>query len=777
MKNKQKVLAVAIATLFTQQGWAAEVEKLNIDEVEVHSSVIDSRIMKHPATVETYDRSQIDDSVNAATPAQTMKYMPSIQVRERFIGDRNGIIANRTIGAISSAQSLLYADGILLSNLLGNSYSYPPRWGMVSPEEIQSISMMYGPFSSLYAGNSLGGVISINTRMPEKFEAHANVQGFMQNFKLYGTNETLKGNHESASVGNKINDFSFFVSADRLENRGQPLDFSLATTTASSAVATAAVNDGSNKAVTGAYSDLSEKGLARKTFGAYNIDDSIQTNTKIKIAYDISPELKVTYSLGLWDLDGKTDVKSYIKDASGNPVYGGSTVTFNGATYSAPAMSPALNSSFHIMQAIDLQSKSKDPFNWQVTLSSYDYNRDISSASKLANNKNPYTEDFAGQVTDQGNSGWTVFESRGTFKLSEHTIDFGYHQDNYQLSSLVYSAADWRSKQKGALSSSSKGNTQTQAVYLQDKWQIDPHWALTFGGREESWEALKGHNQTTTSSIDYSKVTSTKFSPKISLNYEPIPAWGFRASYGKAYRFPTVTEMYQQLSTTSGIIQNNPNLKPEEVNSAELTAERRFANGLVRLTYFNEQRYDALISQTVATSLQSLSTCPAYVAGNSNATQCTFTQNVDHLRVHGVELASEWQDFLISRLDLHANATVTSSKVLQDALAPSYVGKVVNRLPSQLYKVVATYHVDDKLTMTLAGRFSGHQYINLDNSDINSDVYKAASRFLFVDVKANYKFSDRWTASIGVDNINNDKAYVSHPYPQRTGYLQMKFDY
>ena len=27
------------------------------------------------------------------------------------------------------------------------------------------------------------------------------------------------------------------------------------------------------------------------------------------------------------------------------------------------------------------------------------------------------------------------------------------------------------------------------------------------------------------------------------------------------------------------------------------------------------------------------------------------------------------------------------------------------------------------------------------------------------------------------DNINNDKAYVSHPYPQRTGYLQMKFDY
>ena len=228
--TKKSLLAITISTLFIQQGWAGE-EELKLDNVEVRGSVIDSRIMKHPATVETYDRQQIQDSVNAATPAQTMKYMPSIQVRERFIGDRNGIIANRTIGAISSAQSLLYADGVLLSNLLGNSYSYPPRWGMVSPEEIESISMMYGPFSSLYAGNSLGGVISINTRMPEKLEMHANVQTFMQNFKLYGTNETLKGNHESASIGNKINDLSFFVSVDRLENRGQPLDYSVATST------------------------------------------------------------------------------------------------------------------------------------------------------------------------------------------------------------------------------------------------------------------------------------------------------------------------------------------------------------------------------------------------------------------------------------------------------------------------------------------------------------------------------------------------------------------
>ena len=113
-----------------------ETRDLVTDTITVKDSFIDSRIIKFPATVETYDKKQIEESVNAATPAQTLKYLPSIQVRERSIGDPNGIIASRTIGAISSAQSMLYMDGILLSNLLGNSYSYPPRWGMVSPEEI-----------------------------------------------------------------------------------------------------------------------------------------------------------------------------------------------------------------------------------------------------------------------------------------------------------------------------------------------------------------------------------------------------------------------------------------------------------------------------------------------------------------------------------------------------------------------------------------------------------------------------------------------------------------
>ena len=746
-----------------------ETRDLVTDTITVKDSFIDSRIIKFPATVETYDKKQIEESVNAATPAQTLKYLPSIQVRERSIGDPNGIIASRTIGAISSAQSMLYMDGILLSNLLGNSYSYPPRWGMVSPEEIQNISMMYGPFSSIYAGNSLGGVINIQTRMPERFESHSSIQGFHQNFKLYGTDQTSIGNHETASFGNKINDLSFWFGVDRLENRGQPLDFSVLNRSSN--------NASSQTPITGAYEDISEKGANRVVFGATNITDSTQTNIKFKFAYDLSNQTKLNYTIGLWDLESKTDVQSYIKNSSGSPIYYGD-VNFNGKKYTVGAMNPAKGKALHIMQALDFKSDTKGFYDWQLTLSNYDYIKDLSNSADLATagRVDPYKQTTLGKLTDQNGTGWTIFDAKSTLRPKDHTIDIGYHIDGYQLKTTTNSTSDWTVNQKGDLLTASNGNTQTQALYIQDKWQISPLWSLTLGGREEYWQAYAGSNYNSSNSpnlTNYSDKSDTKFSPKVSLNYEPIPAWGFRAAFGKAYRFPTVTELYQQLTTSTNLaIQNNPNLKPEEIFSAELTAERRFSDGLVRVSFFNEHKYDALLSQT--TTVNTSTNCPS---ASSGATQCTYIQNVDHIRTYGAELSTQWQNVFISGLDLNANATFTDGKVLQDTLTPSNAGKNVPRLPKQLYKAVATYHVDNNLTLSLAGRYSGRQYINLDNSDINPETYKAASQFLFVDAKANYKFKDRWTASLGVDNIFNDQAYVSHPYPQRTGYAQIKFDY
>ena len=755
----KKIIPAILYLIVLPSALSGETADLVTGTIKVKDSFVDSRIMKFPATVETYDKRQIEESVNAATPAQTLKYLPSIQVRERSIGDRNGIISSRTIGSISSAQSMLYADGVLLSNLLGNSFSYPPRWGMVNPEEIQRISMMYGPFSSLYAGNSMGGVINIETRMPERLEAYAGVQSFIQNFKLYGTDQTKIGNREFFSIGNKVNDFSFWASMNRLENTAQPLDFSVANLSSTAA--------GGATPVTGAYQDKGISNQDRVVFGATAIDTSIQTNGKFKGQYEFLNQSKLTYTIGLWDLDSRQNVQSYIKDNDGNSIYGGD-VNFNNKKYSLARMNPAQAEAFHVMQSIDFKSNDKGFFNWQMTLSDYDYSKDLSNRSNLTetSNTNPYITK-TGQITDLSGTGWTVFDSRVTLRPKDHTIDLGYHLDYYHLRQTVNVSNDWMGSQKGAFTSLSSGNTKTHAVYVQDKWQISPEWALTLGGRQEHYEAYDGVNQNTSSIARYEDRSINTFSPKVSLSFEPIPAWGFRTAFGKAYRFPTVTELFQQLipdmcRSGCSIVENNPNLKPEEIYSSEITAERRFVNGLARASLFREDRYDALISQTNLSP----------VGGSTS-----YVQNVDHVRIHGIELATEWQNVIVPKLDLMANATLTDSEILKNDAAPSYINKKVPRIPRQLYKALATYRVSEDFTMSLATRYSGRQFIQLDNSDTNLETYAGASRLLFVDAKANYKFKDRWTASLGVDNIFNDQAYVHHPLSQRTGYAQIKFDY
>jgi iron complex outermembrane receptor protein len=772
MKN---TLLVAVLTVAPMLALAEHNENIELDEVTV-TAPLDSRIIRYPATVETYNKQQIEDTVNATTSMQTLKYLPSFQVRERYIGDRNGPIATRTTGTLSSAQTMLYADGVLLSNLLGNSFGFPPRWGFVSPEEIESVSILYGPFSALYAGNSFGGVVNLNTRMPTKLEAHANVQGFAQNFELYGTDKTVNGNHESASIGNKINELSFLLSVDRLESESQPMQFANALQSSTA--------PGGAPVVTGAFGDKEQTNKSRVTFGATGFDKSEQINTKVKLAYDITPQIKATYSLGVWDLDSRVDVESYIKDAAGQDVYNGQ-VNFGGFLYNVSGFTPSEAEALHIMQAFDVKSNTKGFFDWQVTLSDYDYQKDKNSASNPPTSGtvaagNPYLNRI-GRVTNLEGTGWTVFDARGTLRPvdgfgDQHVIDIGYHIDNYNLDSTTHNTADWSSGSKGLLFASSQGETLTQALYAQDKWQINPEWALTFGGRTEYWEATNGRNQTTLGGLlrtaDYQTQSETKFSPKVSLSFEPVPAWGFRVAAGQAFRFPTVSELYQQLSQGSTLVENNPNLKEEEVISGELTAERRFANGLVRASLFHESKYDALISQTVGNG----ASIP-FGTGTCAVTTCSFIQNVDHVRTNGIELSTIWENVAIHGLDILANATFTDAEILRNDLNPATHGNKPLRIPKQQYKVAATYHQGNNLTYTVAARYSGRQYNALDNTDVNPGTFGGTSKFFIVDVKANYKFADRFTASVGVDNINNYQAYVFHPYPQRTGYVQLKFDY
>jgi iron complex outermembrane receptor protein len=167
-----QLLVVAIAAGYVAADGRAQSMPMAVKLPEVTISEAPSIAQKYqlPATIESIDAEQMAESINVINTEDALKYLPSLIVRKRNFGDQQSPLATRTSGLGQSARSLIYADGFLLSSLIGNNNaSASPLWSLVTPEEVERIDVMYGPFSAAYPGNSMGAVVEISTRMPHKF--------------------------------------------------------------------------------------------------------------------------------------------------------------------------------------------------------------------------------------------------------------------------------------------------------------------------------------------------------------------------------------------------------------------------------------------------------------------------------------------------------------------------------------------------------------------------------------------------------------------------------
>ena len=183
-----------------------------------------------PTTMEGVTREQIERTINATDSEDALKYLPSLLVRKRYIGDYNhAILSSRASGTGNSARSAVYADGILLSNYLGNGVgglSFPPRWGLVTPEEIERVDVMYGPFSAAYPGNSVGAVVDY--RDPHADGLRGACQGRLRaaspSSSTTPTRPSAPGRPAPRSATRR-GDWSWCCNVNHTDSHGQPLTF------------------------------------------------------------------------------------------------------------------------------------------------------------------------------------------------------------------------------------------------------------------------------------------------------------------------------------------------------------------------------------------------------------------------------------------------------------------------------------------------------------------------------------------------------------------------
>ncbi len=364
-----------------------------------------------------------------------------------------------------------------------------------------------------------------------------------------------------------------------------------------------------------------------------------------------------------------------------------------------------------------------------------------------------------------GGTGWHTLSLRGTWRpagtdkgAGAQVIDFGYQQDGYRLRTLVSSTGDWIHGAAGARFSAFNGNTALRSVFAQDTWTISPRWKSTLGARYERWSADGGELGNAAAIVPFGQGRSeAHVSPKAALAFQLNPDWVLKASTGRAVRMPTVAELYQGSIDGDDIVNQDPNLKPEQSWTSELSAERSTYNGTLRATLFFERTRDALYSQALTPTVSTV-------------------QNVDAIRTNGVELAWQAADVGVKGLELSSSATYTDSRITANRSNPASVGKQQPRVPKWRATALASYKPYERLAFTLAARYSGVQYGQLDNSDSNGFSYMGFSKFFVVDARVRFKLDKQWSAALGIDNLNNYKYWAFHPYTQRTVVAELKFD-
>ncbi|MFI3189751.1 MAG: TonB-dependent receptor, partial [Methylococcales bacterium] len=333
----------------------------------------------------------------------------------------------------------------------------------------------------------------------------------------------------------------------------------------------------------------------------------------------------------------------------------------------------------------------------------------------------------------------------------------------------------------------SKGKTQTEAYWAQDSWDFYKNWNLTLGGRLESWHAYDGVNSATVNgrlqTVNQANNNATHFSPKFKLTWEPMERVKIGASVAQAYRFATATELFQTNQVIVGgqttITNGNPNLKPEEALSSELATEYLLDKGKLRLSLFQERINNAIYSQPGITSTGTVISSP---------------QNVRQIETYGIEFAGEKSDVGIQGLDLSGNATWADSRITKNSDADAAaarqpfnsanpyanfptVGSRQPRVPEWRASATVAYRPTDKWTNSVSMRYSSKQFSALNNADTNGGTYTGNTAFFVVDLRTKYQITKQLAVAGGIDNVNNNEYWIFHPFPMRTYFAELKFNY
>jgi len=290
---------------------------------------------------------------------------------------------------------------------------------------------------------------------------------------------------------------------------------------------------------------------------------------------------------------------------------------------------------------------------------------------------------------------------------------------------------------------SAGGRQRRLGFFAQDLVTLSERWQLTLSGRYDNWRDSGGAS--VEEALASGAVRARFFEPRTEDAFSPRAAVLFRAAEGvtlraagyRAFRAPTLNELYRSFRVGDTLTQANELLRAERLTGGELgVAWEAAGNFGLRLTGYWTETVNPITNFTLLVT-------PALITRER--------RNLGRTRSRGLEAEADYRIGSRWRLSagyLYADATVRSAP--QD---PRLVGLWVPQVPRHQFTLQAAYAHPSRLTAALQFRASGRQF------DDDQNQFPLGS-FAVVDLLASRPLSRWLEIFVAAQNLLNERYAV-----------------
>lgn len=669
------------------------------------------------------------------------------EFRTRGVQDTDFGVGMRGFNGRGSGQSrvLVLLDG----QPVNDSYTGSVNWASLPIGEVDRVEVARGPFSSLYGGNAMGGVINVMTRPVEGRAVEATGQ--------YGQQDT--GAYSLRYSDRYFGRLGVSAGYSAMRTGGYPSQEVLRPATVSTATG--------GVPVTGITRYLTPTGTVNYSVGQRGNNRYSQDAIRARVEYTFTPKTYGSFQYLHQSSDYSWDMyRSALRGPSGEVIDNGNVIFQEGGAWRRITVAPS-------NYVGGSGAGTSNTYQAQLLHTTASAGALRVQAGVIDVPQQWYTTPGTGSTFTGGPGTFTDQFSRGIYLSMQyspaphgrHALTMGVDTRHDNSSIGVLPTPDWVAADTfTARDSYSAGKAFNQAAFVQDQIAVSDRVQLIAGARYDYWKTYDGLNQKGVGQpvSAYDARDTSSGSGKVAAAFKLNASSTLRASVGTAFRNPTVFELYRDVRFSSGLLLlGNPLVNPEKLLSWEAGIRQDLGPAVhADAAYFVNELSDLIYRTT------------DFAADPGG--QIRRLVNAGHGRTRGAEFSLNARGF--GWLTARGSYTFNDARITENASLPETEGKQVPYVPRHTL-TASLGATAGPWTVIAAGRRQSSVFATDTNADVVQGVPGGYQAFGTVDLTVGYQLRSKVSLYLNVDNLFDYQYWTFYRAPGRVVLGGFRFKY